>query len=68
MKKILSKKQIAEKMGKSIPTIYRWINRTCPMSAEDALRMEDITGVKAAAWIFPEKYNNPYINKVNKQL
>jgi transcriptional regulator with XRE-family HTH domain len=61
MKKILTKKQIAEKMGKSLVTIYRWLNGTCPMTADDARKMEVITGVKAASWIFHNKKINPYL-------
>jgi len=67
MKKDLIKiKQIAERMGKSLPTVYRWINGTCPMSASDALKLEEITGVKAAAWLLPNRYKNPY-SKETKQ-
>jgi predicted DNA-binding transcriptional regulator AlpA len=60
MKKQLSIKKISELTGKSLPTVYRWINGTCQVSAFDAHRLEEITGVKAAAWMLPDKYKNPY--------
>jgi transcriptional regulator with XRE-family HTH domain len=67
MKTKISFKEIAEKMGKSLPTIYRWKNGTCKMSIEDADKLEQITGVKAVAWMFPNRYKNPYAIKKEKK-
>jgi len=63
-RKILKYTQLAEIMGKPPATIHRWLNGKRGISPEIALELESVTGVKAEAWIFPNKYKNPYFKNV----
>jgi len=35
-------------------------------SLKKYMRLEEITGVKAAAWMLPDKYKNPYYTGARK--
>ena len=56
-------KEIATLMNKDQSTVYRWFTGVRSMTAEDAKRLEFITGLKAESFIFPERYGNRFFRK-----
>jgi transcriptional regulator with XRE-family HTH domain len=59
--------EIAEKMKVSRCAAFRWLNGERSPTPKNAERLEKITGVPTMAWLFPEKYPNPYVKKENKE-
>ena len=63
MKNKLTLQTIADNMGVHLSTIYRWCYGDGSMTAEDAKKLETITGVRAEAWVFPRKFKNIYFRE-----
>jgi plasmid maintenance system antidote protein VapI len=62
-RKILHYTKIAEIIGKPPSTVHRWLSGVRGISPTVAYELEKATGIKAEAWIFPEKYRNPYLKE-----
>lgn len=62
-KKLLKIKILAEGVGKHQSTVYRWFTGARGITKADSVDLERATGIKAEAWLFPEKYGNPYFEK-----
>ncbi len=60
MNELLNYAQIASLLNKPPATVHRWLNGVRGISPNVAIELESVTNVKAEAWIFPEKYDNPY--------
>lgn len=62
-KKLLKIKKLAELVNKHQTTVYRWLSGVRGITKDDAIDLERATGIKAEAWLFPEKYLNPYFER-----
>jgi len=62
-RKILKYTQLAEIMGRPPATVHRWLSGVRGISPDVAYEFEKATGIKAEAWIFPDKFRNPYFDK-----
>lgn len=67
MKKLLTYSQIASALKKPPATVHRWLNGVRGISADMASALENVTGVKAEAWVFPDKYKNPYLKHLKSK-
>ena len=67
MKKLIKIKYIAQELVVAPATVYRWFQGLHRITAENAVKLETITRIKAEAWMLPEKYKNPYFKTKEKQ-
>lgn len=56
-------RELAEKIHRHPTTVFRWLNRTRSISAEDAKLLETATGIDRRAWMWPDEYENPHMGK-----
>jgi plasmid maintenance system antidote protein VapI len=61
LKNLLHYSEIADAMRRPPATVHRWLKGVRGISPSVALEFERVTGIQAEAWIFPEKYGNPYL-------
>ena len=59
-------KELAEKVGRHPTTVFRWIKQTRQVGLRDAILLEKETGIPRLAWLYPEEYRNPMIEKYKK--
>lgn len=59
-KEKLSIKELAFITNKNQSTIYRWLSRERNVSLEDAKLLEEVTGLRRLAWLYPDEFHNPY--------
>jgi DNA-binding transcriptional regulator YdaS (Cro superfamily) len=52
--------QIARKMNRHYSTVYQWITGKNRISPKVAKELHHATGVHFMAWLYPDKYPNPY--------
>jgi len=53
-------------MGRPPATVHRWLSGARGISSAVAVELEDATGIKAEAWIFPKRFKNPYFELKKK--
>lgn len=51
---------LSKQLNVHIDTLYRIRRGERRATVKLALKMENATGIKAEAWIFPERYGNPF--------
>lgn len=59
-----TQKTIAGQAGISQPHFSLIINKKRKPSAKLAYTLEEITGVDMRAWLFPEKFANPFVQNI----
>ena len=67
MRNLLHYTEIAEAMHRPPATVHRWLKGVRGISPDVAVDFERVTGIQAEAWIFPEKYGNPYLIETKDQ-
>lgn len=55
--------RIADMIKRHPTTVFRWLNRTRKISPEDATALQEATGVDRMAWLYPDEFKNPYMDK-----
>lgn len=52
---------LSQKMNRHQSTISRWLSGTRSISAKDAVKLEQITGIDRRAWLWPDEFPNPML-------
>jgi hypothetical protein len=59
-------KKLAISVGRHPVTVFRWLKRTRRVGLEDAVLLEKATGIPRLAWLYPDEFHNPMIEKYQK--
>ncbi|MGO9372696.1 MAG: hypothetical protein ACLQBD_11430 [Syntrophobacteraceae bacterium] len=57
---------LAEKVHRTPVTVFRWLKRTRRIGLDDAVLLEKVTGIPRLAWLYPDEFHNPMIEKHKK--
>ena len=63
MNRIDEIKSLAAKVNRTPVTVFRWLNRTRHIGLNDAATLEKITGIHRLAWLYPDEFHNPMIER-----
>ena len=57
----MNQRELSEKVGRHQSTVSRWLSGARAISPEEAVKLEEVTGIDRRAWLWPQEWANPWM-------